>query len=69
MRGMDIRAAALAAGPGGKIARASWKGFSWVEPTDTPDCCRIQAGEFKAVPRWQPQRADLTADDWEVVKR
>ncbi len=56
------------------ITRKSWnKGIVHhkpmvfaIQPTDGPDCC-IVYGVAKPLPRWQPARADLTADDWVTV--
>lgn len=59
------------------IARKAWECITdhscgaciKVLPTDGPDCCIILS-EYARTPfrGWQPQRGDLIADDWELVR-
>jgi len=50
------------------IMRESWPHLARIEPTDSPLCCVVhaQVGRF---PRagWQPQLADLIAEDRVVI--
>lgn len=56
------------------IARRSWNSgvvrsdpsMFCIMPTDSPDGC-IFYGDGKPMPRWQPTKEDLTADDWVTV--
>ena len=61
-------AAKIAVKINGKIYRRC-EGFQFVriEPTDTPDCCRIShTREINFGRRWQPSAKDLIAEDWTV---
>lgn len=52
------------------IARrnAWWGRTVKIKPTDTVDCCIAISHEGTPGKRWNPQREDLLADDWEIVK-
>lgn len=54
----------------GFIVSTRWP-YLAIEPTDTPDCCRVHGVHLSETRssknRWQPQTKDLCSDDWEVI--
>lgn len=57
---------------GRKIARSDDESFVYgemkIEPTNTPDCCRL-TDIYNQIPcrGWQPQAEDLMSENWIVV--
>ncbi len=61
---MDI---AEAARKGKYIKRKGWPDDWAIQPTNSELCCTSMSNG-KLLPRWEPQRKDLVADDWEPVR-
>lgn len=55
------------------ISREEWKGLNMaILPTNGAECCVLvktvkNGAQYRIGPRWEPQREDLTADDWIVL--
>lgn len=52
---------------GNGIRRKEWPNDWRIEPTDGESCC-ILSSNNKSSPRWEPQKDDLAAYDWEPIK-
>ena len=54
-----------------EIARSWWKDSLSIRPTDSPECCIVIDLKNKKplASRWNPKAEDLTANDWELIKR
>lgn len=53
----------------GYIVPAQWEGRIKILPTNTPECCIAFIGDQNSYPRWEPNAADLIADDWTVIQK
>lgn len=50
------------------IRRRSWYRTMSINLTDGEDCCFVLTeNKENRIPRWNPTKSDLLADDWEVV--
>ncbi|MBK0347850.1 DUF2829 domain-containing protein [Aerococcaceae bacterium zg-ZJ1578] len=58
---------AIQAANNSPIARKAWHRDFAIIPTDDIELCICVDKSNKTVPRWNPSRKDLVADDWEVV--
>lgn len=49
--------------------RGLWRGLDIkILPTNTPECCMVESATLSAPrSRWNPNKDDLTADDWTIT--
>ena len=52
-----------------KRKAGGWKHYKIYPSASQISRCIIFSDKGRAVPRWQPSAADLTADDWMLVSR